>query len=275
MQKNYTWLSASTGNDKITIKLDDYRRRPKTSFYIGVRGYNMASEFYISVLTGDEMRVLEEEKKQNEKKENNSNNNNSGSGSGGKRLIDALEDGEKSPGEGFKRCPICKHWVPEMSYGRHEIFCQKTNIKCELCDKVMKKESEEISKHMWCEECSMCIDIDDLPIEGQTAPHYHCDECMNIIQWKEKDKHIEVVHSLLECGCGKSLNSAEMLVHREFECELRKVICQWCNVSLPVKELRSHQYKCSSLTDKCEICGKYVIRRDSLEHAQTHAFLSS
>uniref|UniRef100_A0A671NQA4 XIAP associated factor 1 n=1 Tax=Sinocyclocheilus anshuiensis TaxID=1608454 RepID=A0A671NQA4_9TELE len=52
------------------------------------------------------------------------------------------------------------------------------------------------------------------------------------------------------------------------ECTERPPICEFCQLELPLSNLKEHKVSCGSRTERCSDCGWYVKLMDQLEHAQ-------
>jgi len=57
---------------------------------------------------------------------------------------------------GYIQCSNCENWIPERTIILHSNFCERNNIKCGLCGKIMKKGEEK--KHWHCSKCDAVIE---------------------------------------------------------------------------------------------------------------------
>lgn len=57
-------------------------------------------------------------------------------------------------------------------------------------------------------------------------------------------------------------------VFQEDECSERPQICEFCQLELPLSNLKEHRVPCGSRTERCSDCGLYVKLMDQLNHAQ-------
>ncbi|RUP45744.1 ubiquitin fusion degradation protein UFD1-domain-containing protein [Jimgerdemannia flammicorona] len=159
---------------------------------------------------------------------------------------------------GYSRCANCGSWVPERTIALHEGFCARNNIKCEKCEKVMKKGSEEAERH------------------------WHCDICDKSGDISEKDKHIDHFHMPRDCSCGTLTESYPVLaLHRRTTCPDRLIMCRYCHNLLPQGDpptnahdilagLHAHESYCGSRTIVCHKCGQPIPIKDVAMHARVH-----
>jgi len=66
------------------------------------------------------------------------------------------------------------------------------------------------------------------------------------------------------CACGQELAGTLALVqHKLKDCELRLVHCSFCSLQFSYRELHSsHLQLCSTRTEQCRRCGKYIMLKD-------------
>lgn len=57
-------------------------------------------------------------------------------------------------------------------------------------------------------------------------------------------------------------------VFQKDECSERPQICEFCQLELPLSNLKEHRVSCGSRTELCSDCGRYVKLMDQLDHAQ-------
>lgn len=58
--------------------------------------------------------------------------------------------------------------------------------------------------------------------------------------------------------------------HKSADCELRLGTCQYCEASLPVRDMRAHEARCGAETVRCEVCAERVPRRLLDVHTSSH-----
>lgn len=63
--------------------------------------------------------------------------------------------------ENHERCPNCHAYIPLTTFERHLLFCQRNNVLCEICGKILKKTDKD--------------------------NHIHCDICLEVRERKEKE----------------------------------------------------------------------------------------
>ncbi|KAL6051482.1 hypothetical protein QOT17_019147 [Balamuthia mandrillaris] len=244
-RRQHTWISATTGGDEVLLRSNDPKRQ-RGPFWIGVRAHKVDASYSIAVL-----KVISA-KEQAE--------------TGQRVSPDIRSSGPHPPGENFARCINCERWIPDHNYARHEAFCQRSNFKCTVkgCGLVIRVQDKD--QHVHCPLCNALTDKD-------STDHWHCDQegCTAVLSAAERQKHLEVAHSELECYCGVKLHLAEMLVHKEHECRLRPVPCKFCSVSQPLEQLESHQQRCGAHTQPCGICAQLVpLKSMSTHYAAQH-----
>jgi len=238
-RREHTWVSASTGSDEIIILGSDIRR-VRGPFWIGVRGHKDPAQFQLSVLPY----------KPSETK--------GASGNSG-YVIDTQpsDNTDTPPAENMKRCSNCLRWIPDINFVRHEAFCARTNFRCPVdgCGKVIRVADKADHWH-----CPQCGKLDD------KTEHWHCPKCEKVIPSKEKEKHMEIKHTLLDCVCGAKLEMEDMVVHKEYECSLRPVECIYCNRKIAMNAHAQHEQQCGAHTRPCDKCSKLVTLKDMAIH---------
>ena len=115
--------------------------------------------------------------------------------------------------------------------------------------------------------------------------HHHCPDCVEILSSEAGLlKHIDMLHTPIECQCGLRITMDAMQSHVQIECSRRKVICRFCHLSTvagPPPEdhkdrlngLTSHESECGSRTETCPECNKYVRMKEMDAHLAYHQFL--
>jgi hypothetical protein len=61
-----------------------------------------------------------------------------------------------------------------------------------------------------------------------------------------------------------------MVVHKEFDCELRPAECEFCTAKVPCKDLSGHQRICGARTRPCSICSKLITLKSMADHLNAH-----
>ncbi|KAJ3086023.1 hypothetical protein HK102_013594, partial [Quaeritorhiza haematococci] len=77
--------------------------------------------------------------------------------------VQAFKEGEKEerraeedmsadvPPPDTERCKNCLQWIPKRTMTMHSVFCERNNVLCPLCKKVVKK--SEFGNHWHCDKC--------------------------------------------------------------------------------------------------------------------------
>lgn len=68
--------------------------------------------------------------------------------------------------------------------------------------------------------------------------------------------------------CNKKTERRHLLDHEKDECTRRPQICEFCQLELPLSNLKEHIVSCGSRTERCSDCGRYVKLMDQLDHAR-------
>lgn len=96
--------------------------------------------------------------------------------------------------------------------------------------------------------------------------NFRCSECGEVMRLSEKEKHLDVRHKPLPCACGRMIAPDLMSTHQQFECELRKLPCTFCGISVASSEFASHKEYCGARTVPCEQCGQSVVVKQMSNH---------
>ncbi|CAI5504646.1 unnamed protein product [Closterium sp. Naga37s-1] len=85
------------------------------------------------------------------------------------------------------------------------------------------------------------------------------------------DQHVAAVHAPAPCSlCGEPMERRLLPEHESSACPLRSLICPYCDLPVTAMDLQSHADVCGSRTDPCDICSKYVRKREQAAHQQQH-----
>eukprot|EP00127_Corallochytrium_limacisporum_P002359 Clim_evm2s118 gene=Clim_evmTU2s118 len=165
--------------------------------------------------------------------------------------------------EGYKLCLSCGQLVPDMNYERHEIFCQRNNVKCDTCGKVLQR--KKLREHRHCETCGQASESD-----------------------AQAKKHHLIRHSEMKClKCGATKTDMEALQsHNLLECSKRSVKCRYCGdiveAGQPVENhrdrmmhLTEHEVYCGSRTMACTRCGQKIQMKQMEAHMKLHEMESA
>ncbi|XP_054457860.1 XIAP-associated factor 1 [Anoplopoma fimbria] len=97
-----------------------------------------------------------------------------------------------------------------------------------------------------------------------------CPDCNEPVPKEKLDQHREEQHTKVRCvKCYLTMERCHLEDHEADECEERLLICQFCELELPSKELDEHCLVCGSRTELCRDCGRYVTLRDKPDHDST------
>lgn len=90
----------------------------------------------------------------------------------------------------------------------------------------------------------------------------HC-ECGQFIKLSEKPSHLEEKHTVKKCGhCGLEAAAYLLPLH---ECSNKPRTCQFCQAEISADDFKEHLYICSSRTQHCQLCLKYIPNRGEIQ----------
>ncbi|KAF9978577.1 hypothetical protein BGZ73_001750 [Actinomortierella ambigua] len=161
--------------------------------------------------------------------------------------------------EGYAPCRNCGAWIPERTMMLHSNFCERNNVRCDKCSKVLKKD--------------------------EVAEHFHCDHCSMAGHIREKRKHMEIYHGWYQCACGsyETASLPELAHHRRTTCSERFITCRYCHTIVQqgppasntrdrIRGLGAHESYCGDRTIECTRCKAKVSLKDVQVHAQHHEY---
>ncbi|KAG0233802.1 hypothetical protein BGW42_007173 [Actinomortierella wolfii] len=161
--------------------------------------------------------------------------------------------------EGYAPCHNCGAWIPERTMMLHSNFCERNNVRCDKCGKVMKKD--------------------------EIAEHFHCDHCPMVGHIREKNKHMDVYHGWYQCSCDsyETASLPELAQHRRTTCAERYITCRYCHTIVQqgppasnardrIRGLGAHESYCGDRTIECQKCKAKVSLKDVQVHAQNHEY---
>ncbi|CAG8556505.1 7631_t:CDS:2 [Ambispora leptoticha] len=166
-------------------------------------------------------------------------------------------DDENANKVGYAHCKNCGRWVPERTIVLHSNYCERNNIKCKLCGKIMRRDEEVFHWH-----CELCDQPGDSP--------------------EEKIKHQEIYHKRRECSCGYFTDSLPSLAaHKQSDCPNKLITCRFCHNLVKKGEiptnsrdllegLTGHESYCGNRTIDCVKCNQSVSIRNVPMHAKMH-----
>jgi hypothetical protein len=123
-EDDHIWSNFSSEPTKsIFIAPTNYEYATKDDIHIGVHGYSDSLNSYELTVTYSDQQELS---------------------------LEPVNDvNEKAPG--YAQCSNCGNWIPERTIALHSNFCERNNIKCNLCGKITKKGEEK--NHWHCSKC--------------------------------------------------------------------------------------------------------------------------
>ncbi|CAB4398482.1 unnamed protein product [Rhizophagus irregularis] len=229
---DHIWSNFSSEPKKsIFIAPTNYEYATKDDIHIGVHGYSDLNSYELTVTYSDQQLTKPEPS------------------------LETVNDAnENAPG--YAQCSNCGNWIPERTIVLHSNFCERNNIKCNLCGKIMKK--------------------------GEDKSHWHCSKCDKIGDISEQAKHEVIFHTERKCSCGFVTESLpDLALHRRTTCPDKLVICRFCsnlvkqgelstNQNDMLEGLASHESYCGGRTITCVKCKKAVILKNVAAHMKMH-----
>ncbi|EQC34522.1 hypothetical protein SDRG_07850 [Saprolegnia diclina VS20] len=133
-------------------------------------------------------------------------------------------------------CGFCLSEMPRTNAELHELRCKQHvayhRIVCDIChEKVLKAKLED---------------------------HVHCPQCLFCGSSSSLDEHHKAVHAVVRCACGADVPVDAMPQHKETACPHTLTLCHLCALSFSRHKYAQHYASCSSRTEQCERCKKYV-----------------
>lgn len=121
---------------------------------------------------------------------------------------------------------------------------------------------------MHCNNCKSTVpaNIWDLHIATCRRRNYYCSKCLKTDFGSTKDQHEENVHSFVTCECGGRVEKWFTTGHKNLDCPLRKLFCEYCKMEWHAQDLPEHIKACGARTDLCDNCGERV----QLRHFEMH-----
>ncbi|GJP44422.1 hypothetical protein CLOM_g3829 [Closterium sp. NIES-68] len=124
-----------------------------------------------------------------------------------------------------------------------------------------------------CDHCARPIPVANLPLHMAHCETrlVRCDGCDEMVATAAMDQHVAAVHAPAPCSlCGEVMEHRLLPAHEASSCALRPLICPFCDLPVTAMDFTPHTDVCGSRTDKCDICSKYVLKRDQPEHHKEH-----
>ncbi|XP_043114562.1 XIAP-associated factor 1 [Puntigrus tetrazona] len=96
-----------------------------------------------------------------------------------------------------------------------------------------------------------------------------CPDCDETVPRDQLEQHKTEQHTEVKCKmCNKRMERRHLSDHEKDECTERPQICEFCQLELPLSNLKVHKVSCGSRTEHCSDCGRYVKLMDQLDHAR-------
>lgn len=121
----------------------------------------------------------------------------------------------------------------------HTAFCERNNMRCPICDKMIQKVGCAIH-HLSPSSPHQCLLVHPsltrvrFTHQGGMANHWHCDLCSDGESYvgntpAAKAKHLALFHTPWACACGETLEMVPMMQHKHTRCPLRRMRCRFCH----------------------------------------------
>ncbi|XP_043571494.1 TRAF-type zinc finger domain-containing protein 1 isoform X2 [Chiloscyllium plagiosum] len=124
------------------------------------------------------------------------------------------------------------------------------------------------------EETRFCANCQrDIPATNFTIHEIHCRRNIDLCRYchepfpkSEMEEHFETEHALVNCKCNMKVEKNQLEKHENFECPLRLIKCQFCELELAFNKSEEHADYCGSRTEPCAACGRNVLVKDRHVH---------
>lgn len=130
---------------------------------------------------------------------------------------------------------------------------------------------EETTETKYCSNCRR-----DIPAANFVMHVTHCQRnltlckvCGEPVPTSQQEEHFEEYHTEVKCECGQRLEKMNLEEHKETTCPNRLVDCQFCELQLPFCKLTTHVDYCGSRTEKCDVCDRFIQKKDFEMHVET------
>jgi hypothetical protein len=135
---DHIWSNFSSEPTKsVFIPSTNFEYATNDVIYIGVHGYGDSLNSYELTVVYSEQPLINSD-----------------------TLLDSVND-VNANAPGYVQCSNCGNWIPERTITLHSNFCERNNIKCGLCGKIMKK--EEATNHWHCAKCDEVNEVSAFP----------------------------------------------------------------------------------------------------------------
>eukprot|EP01128_Nolandella_sp_AFSM9_P008681 TRINITY_DN536_c0_g1_i1.p1 TRINITY_DN536_c0_g1~~TRINITY_DN536_c0_g1_i1.p1 ORF type:complete len:126 (-),score=12.98 TRINITY_DN536_c0_g1_i1:93-470(-) len=82
--------------------------------------------------------------------------------------------------------------------------------------------------------------------------------CGAVVPKASLETHMQEMHSLVPCSCGKTVEKSKISRHKERSCKDRLRSCRFCEMKIAAREYRAHLEYCGSRTTVCPRCKQRV-----------------
>ncbi|XP_032085586.1 TRAF-type zinc finger domain-containing protein 1 isoform X1 [Thamnophis elegans] len=113
----------------------------------------------------------------------------------------------------------------------------------------------------------------DIPLANFTIHEIHCSRnigvcplCKESFPKAELRAHQEQEHAQIVCKCSMRMDRGLLQDHVAFECPLRPVACQHCDIELAFCKLQDHEDYCGARTERCGRCNRNIMLRELKTH---------
>uniref|UniRef100_A0A8C6YGF5 TRAF-type zinc finger domain-containing protein 1 n=1 Tax=Naja naja TaxID=35670 RepID=A0A8C6YGF5_NAJNA len=128
--------------------------------------------------------------------------------------------------------------------------------------------AEQESETQLCNNCQK-----EIPLANFTIHEIHCSRnigvcplCKESFPKAEMRTHQEQEHAQIVCKCSRRMDRGLLQDHVAFECPLRPVACQHCDIELAFCKLQDHEDYCGARTERCGRCNRNIMLRELKTH---------
>ncbi|XP_026544982.1 TRAF-type zinc finger domain-containing protein 1 [Notechis scutatus] len=128
--------------------------------------------------------------------------------------------------------------------------------------------AEQESETQLCNNCQK-----EIPLANFTIHEIHCSRnigvcplCKESFPKAEMRTHQEQEHAQIVCKCSMRMDRGLLQDHVAFECPLRPVACQHCDIELAFCKLQDHEDYCGARTERCVRCNRNIMLRELKTH---------
>ncbi|XP_025195239.1 TRAF-type zinc finger domain-containing protein 1-like isoform X2 [Melanaphis sacchari] len=98
-----------------------------------------------------------------------------------------------------------------------------------------------------------------------------CTKCDEPFLTSEYEEHQKTMHTVILCNaCSEKLEAIDLESHRLNDCCHRMQTCKYCEIDLEAFSLPAHTDMCSSRTERCKICGQFIMLKYLALHQESH-----